>query len=182
MPLPPLRLTELHFVVLEGGSLVVPAPRAGLDRAPPGTVPALLPLFFPGLRAVAPPVQVVFNPSGDRLAVLDIAGGVSIVETSEDAANASSLGRRCLSADGRSWYRVTGATAAAAAAARGPPLPAENTTAPTAGGGTGAAVPRAVSVGWWSELTLAAMSSAGDLAFLDAPPVEVGPATAATVE
>lgn len=38
--------------------------------------------------------QVVFNPSGDRLAVLDIAGGVSIVETSEDAANASSLGRR----------------------------------------------------------------------------------------
>lgn len=57
-PLPPLRLTELHFVALEGGSLVVPAPRAGLDRAPPGTVPALLPLFFPGLRAVAPPVQV----------------------------------------------------------------------------------------------------------------------------
>lgn len=52
------RLTELHFVALEGGSLVVPAPRAGLDRAPPGTVPALLPLFFPGLRAVAPPVQV----------------------------------------------------------------------------------------------------------------------------
>lgn len=57
-PLPPLRLTELHFVALEGGSFVVPAPRAGLDRAPPGTVPALLPLFFPGLRAVAPPVQV----------------------------------------------------------------------------------------------------------------------------
>ncbi|CAN0180455.1 unnamed protein product, partial [Ectocarpus sp. 4 AP-2014] len=108
MPLPPLRLTELHFVALEGGSLVVPAPRAGLDRAPPGTVPALLPLFFPGLRAVAPPVQVVFNSSGDRLAVLDIAGGVSIVETSADAANASSLGRRCLSADGRSWHRVTG--------------------------------------------------------------------------
>lgn len=52
------RLTELHFVALEGGSLTVPAPRAGLDRAPPGTVPALLPLFFPGLRAVAPPVQV----------------------------------------------------------------------------------------------------------------------------
>lgn len=52
------RLSELHFVALEGGSLMVPAPRAGLDRAPPGTVPALLPLVFPGLRAVAPPVQV----------------------------------------------------------------------------------------------------------------------------
>ena len=52
------KLMELHFVSLEGGSLVVPAPRAGLDRAPPGTVPALLPLLFPGLRAVAPPVQV----------------------------------------------------------------------------------------------------------------------------
>lgn len=177
------RLTELHFVALEGGSLVVPAPRAGLDRAPPGTVPALLPLFFPGLRAVAPPVQVrrghisgssdfpvsvvcvscalfgisparlpksrhhsffsavsllwrcacdnlrpvdflrrsrgepcrcnifqrctlhhcvtvrfalqvVFNAPGNRLAVLDIAGGVTLVETSEDAANASPHGRR----------------------------------------------------------------------------------------
>lgn len=51
-------LIELHFVALEGGSVLVPAPRPGLDRAPPGTVPALLPLFFPGLRAVAPPVQV----------------------------------------------------------------------------------------------------------------------------
>lgn len=57
-------LSELHFVALEGGSLVVPAPRAGLDRAPPGTVPALLPLFFPGLRAVAPPVEVKVARSG----------------------------------------------------------------------------------------------------------------------
>lgn len=38
--------------------------------------------------------QVTFNPSGTRLAVLDIAGGVSVVETSENAANASVLGRR----------------------------------------------------------------------------------------
>lgn len=52
------RLSELHCVTLEGGSLVIPAPREGLDRAPPGTVPALLPLMFPGLRVVSPPVQV----------------------------------------------------------------------------------------------------------------------------
>ncbi|CAN0434591.1 unnamed protein product, partial [Laminaria digitata] len=101
-------LSELHFVALEGGSLLVPAPRPGLDRAPPGTVPALLPLFFPGLRAVAPPVQVAFSPSGKRLAVLDLAGGVTVVETSADAAHASACGRRSLAADGRSWRRDTG--------------------------------------------------------------------------
>lgn len=56
-----INLSELHSVSLAGGSFVVPAPRAGLDRAPPGTVPALLPLVFPGLRAVAPPVQVNDN-------------------------------------------------------------------------------------------------------------------------
>eukprot|EP00752_Nemacystus_decipiens_P018330 g16445.t1 len=170
------RLAELHFVALEGGSVVVPAPRAGLDRAPPGTVPALLPLFFPGLRAVAPPVQVVFNPPGNRLAVLDIAGGVTLVETSEDAASASPLGRRCLSADGRSWRRDTGdasvpsppgATAAGAAAASEgrPPRPADGPATAASGG---AGVPRAVSVGWWSEIALGVMTSSGDLAFLDA--------------
>lgn len=53
-----VELMELHCVTFEGGSLMVPAPRAGLDRAPPGIIPSLLPVFFPGLRAVAPPVQV----------------------------------------------------------------------------------------------------------------------------
>lgn len=38
--------------------------------------------------------QVVFSPSGNRLAVLDIAGGVTLVETSKGAANASPYGRR----------------------------------------------------------------------------------------
>jgi len=60
------RLSELHFLTLEGGAFVVPAPRAGLDRAPSGTVPALLPLFFPGLRAVAPPVQVKNRAKGQQ--------------------------------------------------------------------------------------------------------------------
>lgn len=52
------RLSVLHCVALEGGSLVIPAPKEGLDRVPPGAIPALLPLVFPGLRAVLPPVQV----------------------------------------------------------------------------------------------------------------------------
>ncbi|CAM9861622.1 unnamed protein product, partial [Pylaiella littoralis] len=194
----PPRLSELHSVTLEGGSLVVPAPRAGLDRAPAGTVPALLPLFFPGLRAVAPPVEVTFNPSGTRLAVLDIAGGVSVVETSENAANASVLGRRCLSADGRSWRRDTGDTSPAspppAAPVEGrPPLsmegPAAAAAATVAGAGagaeagrgnSGAGVPRAVSIGWWSESTVAALSSTGDLAFLDARPPHPSPRPAGT--
>ncbi|CAM9252402.1 unnamed protein product [Scytosiphon promiscuus] len=169
-------LSELHFVALEGGSLVVPAPRAGLDRAPPGTVPALLPLFFPGLRAVAPPVEVAFNPSGNRLAVLDIAGGVTVVETSKDAASTSVHGRRCISADGRSWRRDTGDASAPSPPEQEPAEGGEGlsqpnelastagTAAPAGAGGTGAGVPRAVSVGWWSDSTLAAMSSTGDLA------------------
>lgn len=57
------RLSVLHCVALEGGSLMVPAPREGLDRAPPGMVPDLLPLVFPGLRVISPPVQVGYHLS-----------------------------------------------------------------------------------------------------------------------
>lgn len=39
-------------------------------------------------------LQVAFNPSGNKLAVLDIAGGLTVVETSKDAASASVHGRR----------------------------------------------------------------------------------------
>lgn len=38
--------------------------------------------------------QVVISPSGERLAVLDLVGGVTVVELGGDAANPSPLGRR----------------------------------------------------------------------------------------
>lgn len=37
---------------------------------------------------------MVFGPSGKRVAVLDLVGGVTVVEASADAAHVSGLGRR----------------------------------------------------------------------------------------
>lgn len=66
---------------------------------------------------------------------------------------------RCLSADGRSWMKGPGVTT------QTPSLDAKET-----GGwaGSRAEAPRVVSVGWWSDKTVGALSSTGELAFLDA--------------
>lgn len=72
---------------------------------------------------------------------------------------------RSVAADGRSWRGGKGR-------ARGPSVPstkmedAEREDVGTSAG-SGAGVPRVVSVGWWSERTLAGVLSTGALAFMD---------------
>ena len=118
---------------------------------------------------------------------------------------------RSLAADGRSWRRDTGdasslpraATASTATATTTatnfatatPPTTSGRGSERVGGGGndivsvkedsgsrTGAGMPRAVSVGWWSEDSLGAMTSAGNLAFLDAasPPSSSSPPPSAS--